>query len=415
MHTFVATVALLLGLGLCTFAGWHTMRAQKMLRPIRRETESVRRQVAALKVARAEGTIDDDAYRERRRALAKQLAELTGPEQAATTMKPRTWLLGALGLAGMALGTGMLFWPMQPPTPGRDPVPSASTAASAAHPLRTDQVEHAVEQMRERVKQNPKDAAAWAMLAHSYDMLGRRAEASATYSRLIELVPDDPQVLVDAADSMALAHGRQLQGEPMQLIQRALALDPKNLKALSLAGTEAFDRNDPAQAITYWQRARAQVTDAALARELDDRIAEARSLQSRAAVGAAARPVPAAASSATSASGSVSGRITLSAKLKAQVAPGDALFIFARPADGSRMPVALMRRQASELPIEFTLDDSMAMVPQSRLSAQSRVIIGARISKQADALPKPGDLEGFSKPAAVGSKSVQLEIAEVVK
>jgi cytochrome c-type biogenesis protein CcmH len=309
---------------------------------------------------------------------------------------------------------------MQSSPPGSASVSSASPAASAAHPLRTDQVEHAVEQMRERVKQNPKDTAAWAMLAHSYDMLGRRTEASATYSRLIELVPDDPQVLVDAADSMALARGGQLQGEPMKLIERALALDPKNLKALSLAGTEAFDRNDLGQAITYWQRARAQVTDEALARELDDRLARARSLQSRAAVAAAARP-PAKAASGTSgspASGAspfVSGRITLSEKLKAQIAPGDTLFIFARPVDGSRMPVALMRRQASELPLEFKLDDSMAMVPQARLSGQPRVIVGARISKHADATPKPGDLEGYSKPVTLGTLSVRVEISEVVK
>jgi cytochrome c-type biogenesis protein CcmH len=79
------------------------------------------------------------------------------------------------------------------------------------------------------------------------------------------------------------------------------------------------------------------------------------------------------------------------------------------------MPVALMRRRASELPLEFRLDDSMALVPQSRLSAQTQVIIGARISKRGDATPKAGDLQGFSAQVAVGTTGVRLDIAEVVK
>ncbi len=237
-----------------------------------------------------------------------------------------------------------------------------SSAASAAHPLSTEQLEQAITTMRERVRRLPSDATAWAMLAHSQEMLGNYADASTSYARLVELRPKDPQVLADAADSLALANGRKLAGAPMQLITRALALDPNNLKALSLAATEAFERKDPAAAIAYWQRARAQITDATLGQELDANIALARAQQARAASGVG---------------DVVGGRIVLSDKLKDRVAAGDTLFVFARPVEGSRMPVALMRKRASELPLEFKLDDSMAMVPQNRLSLQSRVVIGA--------------------------------------
>jgi cytochrome c-type biogenesis protein CcmH len=78
------------------------------------------------------------------------------------------------------------------------------------------------------------------------------------------------------------------------------------------------------------------------------------------------------------------------------------------------MPVALMRRRAEELPFEFRLDDSMSMVSQARLSLQSRVIVGARISKRGDATPGSGDLQGFSAPVAIGTQGLKLEIAEVV-
>jgi cytochrome c-type biogenesis protein CcmH len=409
MNATLSSVALVLGLVLCALAVAIALRMRgRARRARRREADGLRRQLAALKAERADGKIDGAAYRKHRDELGRQYFALSCSDAASEPApgRPMWQWLGSAGLACMVLGAGLLIWPLLPSDP------AAPTAASAAHPLRTDQVEHAVAQMSERVKHNPKDANAWAMLAHSYDMLGRRVEASAAYARLIELVPDNPEVLVDAADAMALANGRRFEGEPMKLIQRALALDPKNLKALSLAGTDAFDRNDPARAVSYWQRARALVTDDSLARELDLRIADAHALRSRAQGGDKAASV---ATDGSSTSGFVGGRIVLSEKLKSRVSPSDTLFVFARPADGSRMPVALMRRQAGEIPLEFRLDDSMAMVPKSRLSGQPRVIVGARISKKADAVPNAGDLEGFSSPVAVGTQGVQVVISEVVK
>jgi cytochrome c-type biogenesis protein CcmH len=330
-------------------------------------------------------------------------------------MKSRGLAFVALAVAGLALGVGLLIRSVPSSAPTAAEAPAA--AASAAHPLSNAQLERTVAQMREQVKVSPNDAAAWAMLAHSYDMLGRYTDASTAYARLVELVPGDAQVLADAADSLAAARGRQLNGEPMQMVQRALALDPKNLKALSLAGTEAFDRRDPAQAIAYWQRARAQVTDAGLAQEIDANIAAARSMAAGAIAGAAPQVQVQAQAQASAASGAgfVTGRIVLADKLKERLSPSDTLFVFARPAEGSRMPVALMRRRAQELPIEFRLDDSMALVPQARLSAQSSVIVGARISRRGDATPHAGDLQGLSAPVAVGTQGLRVEITEVVQ
>ena len=326
-------------------------------------------------------------------------------------MLPRRRVVIALLAMAVALGLALVvrsaFHWAAPGGPARE---AAASASAAAHPLSEDQLERTVAQMRDRVKTNPKDAPAWAMLAHSYDMLGRYVDASASYTKLIELLPNDPQVLVDAADSLALARGRRLAGDPLKLVMRALALDPKNLKALSLAGTEAFDRKDTAEAVMYWKRARAEVKDGPLAEEIDASIAAANAMKANG--GAASAPV---ASAASSASAFVAGRVSVAAALKAQMAPGDAVFIFARPAEGSRMPVALMRRVASELPFEFRLDDSMAMAPQARLSGQTRVIIGARISKRGDATPRAGDLEGLSQPVTVGTTGLKLEISEVIK
>lgn len=309
-------------------------------------------------------------------------------------MPSRPWIVATVVLLAAALAAAL--WVMRSThVPGA----VAPPVAPPAHPLKAEQLEHSIAEMSERAKAHPDDATAWAMLAHSYDMLGRFADAKAAYARLVQLRPDDPQVLVDAADSLAQAQGRKLEGEPSALIRRALALDANNLKALSLAGTEAFDRRDFDAAIAYWERARAQVKDPALAQEVDVNIAAARSARARAAAGQA---------------DAVSGVVSLAAGLKSRVAPGDTVFVFARPADGSRMPVALMRRRAEELPFEFKLDDSMAMVAQSRLSLQSKVIVGARISRRGDATPGSGDLQGLSAPVAVGTQGLKLEISEAL-
>ena len=106
----------------------------------------------------------------------------------------------------------------------------------------------------------------------------------------------------------------------------------------------------------------------------------------------------------------VSGVVRLAPELAGKVAPGDIVFIFARAAEGPRMPLAILRKRAGDLPAEFTLDDTMAMAPQMKLSAFPRVIIGARVSKSANATASPGDLQGLSAPVNVGAKSVSVVI-----
>jgi cytochrome c-type biogenesis protein CcmH len=96
--------------------------------------------------------------------------------------------------------------------------------------------------------------------------------------------------------------------------------------------------------------------------------------------------------------------------LAAKVGPSDIVFIFARAEKGPRMPLAILRKQGSDLPVEFTLDDSMAMSPAAKLSDHPRVVIGARVSKSANATPQAGDLQGLSAPVRVGAGRVSVVI-----
>ena len=274
------------------------------------------------------------------------------------------------------------------------------------HALNAQQFEALVLRLAARMKDNPEDAEGWMMLARSYAVLGRFGEASDAYAKAAARMPSDAQLLADYADALAMAQGRTLQGEPEKILLRALAIDPDNVKALLLAGTAAFNRSDPLAAIRHWERVLGLLPkESDMIQSVQASIAEARSLGgSPGGKTQVAKPAQAQGGSR------VSGVVRLAPELAGKVAPGDTVFIFARAAEGPRMPLAILRKRGSDLPAEFALDDSMAMAPQMKLSAFPQVVIGARVSKSANASPQPGDLQGLSAPVKVGAKSVSVVI-----
>jgi len=273
-----------------------------------------------------------------------------------------------------------------------------------------------VDQAAAQVKKNPADATAWAMLAHSYDMLGKFAESINAHAELARLRPNDAQVLADYADAVAVANGRTMKGEPTILVEKALAIDGENVKALTLAGTAAYEREDFGEAVKRWEHARRVSTDAVFRQQIDASIGSAEAAaKGEAMVGVTTVAPSAGATAAASGAAVVSGRVMLAERLAAKASPDSTVFIFARTVSGSRMPVALIRRKVRDLPVDFVLDDSASMVRDVKLSQVSTVVIGARISERGDVLPQPGDLQGWSAPVNVGTRGVKLEISEVLK
>ena len=281
--------------------------------------------------------------------------------------------------------------------------PGAADAAASTEAAPTqEQVEAMVAKLAARMQEKPDDPEGWNMLGRSYMNLGRPEDALAAFKQAIKLKPDDANILTEYADALAVKNGRTLDGEPTQLLDRALKLEPDNLKALALAGTAAFNRGDFATAVKHWERvALVGPANGELVEMARSGVAEARERGKLPAAAAAANPGP---------GPGLTGTVRLAAALKAQAAPEDTVFIFARPAEGARMPLAIVRTQVKNLPFDFKLDDSQAMSPASRLSGAKRVIVGARISKSGEAMPQPGDLEGLSAPVDVGAAGVVVEI-----
>jgi cytochrome c-type biogenesis protein CcmH len=218
-------------------------------------------------------------------------------------------------------------------------------------------------------------------------------------------------LLADHADVLAMLHGQSTAGEPTRLIEQALKLDPKNLKALALAGSAAFERKDFAVATQYWTQARALAPNGSeFASGLERSLEEARA-------GAATQPgtnVKVNTEPQTDVTGSsISGVVNLSPSLTGKVRPEDTVFIFARAAAGPRIPLAILRHKAGELPINFKLDDSTAMSVDLRLSRFAQVTVGARISRSGNAMPQSGDLLGQTGPVQTGSGKLTITIDSI--
>ena len=260
--------------------------------------------------------------------------------------------------------------------------------------LTVHQLESLVERLAARLQTSPDDAQGWGLLGRSYAALGRFGESADAYAKAAVRAPRDAQLLVDFADALAMARGQRLEGEPEKLIQRALEIDPNNLKGLALAGTVAFERKDFARAAAYWQRMLPLLpADSEDARTIQQNVAEARELANAKAV---------------------HGTVSLSPKLSGRASPDDVVFVFARAAEGPPMPLAVARARVRDLPYRFRLDDSMAMTPAMKLSAFPQVVVGARVSKSGNAAPQPGDLQGASTPVANDAGEVRVVIDRVV-
>ena len=348
------------------------------------------------------GTLAADQHEKARREIeARLLADMGGGE--APAQPPRRARAAALAL-GLAVPICTLAVYMAVGNP-RALLPQTAEGGNQ-HGLSAQQFEALVSRLAARLKDNPEDAEGWMMLGRSYAVLGRFGEASEAYAKAAARMPRDAQLLADYADALAMAQGRTLQGEPEKIILRALAIDPGNLKALLLAGTAAFNRNDHPAAIRHWERAlKVLPGESDMVQRVQASIAEARSL-----AGSPGGRTQVAKPAQAQGGGRVSGVVRLAPELAGRVSPGDTVFIFARAAEGPRMPLAILRKRASDLPAEFTLDDSMAMAPQMKLSAFPDVVIGARVSKSANASPQPGDLQGSSAPVKVGARSVSVVI-----
>jgi cytochrome c-type biogenesis protein CcmH len=280
--------------------------------------------------------------------------------------------------------------------------------------------EEGLQKLEKKLKRIPKSPNDWWTLARSYTELKRFSDAVRAYQQLVNLVPGEAQLWANYADVYAMAHGQTLQNpEVTKLLAKALELDANNGTALAMSGSAAMDRNDYFAAITYWQKLVEQMEpDSQELQMYQGGIKRARELlaaqpggkEKLAKLSAGKAPEKAAANPAAA----ITGKVSLSPALAGKVSPTDIVFILARAAQGPKMPLAVLRKQVKDLPLKFSLDDSMAMQPQLKLSGFDQVVVVARVSKSGTPMAQPGDLEGLTGAVKPGVKGLNIVIDSVV-
>lgn len=364
------------------------------------------------------GVLGEEQYQQARIEIEQRLLDDVdddaGTDTPTTSARPTKITAIVLALL-IPLGAVILYQILGTPA-GLDPEHYQPPAMSKQE--QSDQINQMVARLAARLQDDPNDAEGWKMLGRSYLVLERFADARKAFEQAVKLLPNDAQLLADLADTIAMTSGQTLAGRPMELIRKALSVDPQNEKALWLAGTAAYERKDYREALKYWQRLYAmQQPGTEGAKAMERNIAEVQSLLGEpVTMPSAADNVTASNSTSTAVSaGKISGELKLAASLQGRVKPSDSVFIFAQAPSGPRMPLAVFRTTAADLPLRFTLDDTMSMMPQMRLSNFAEVVVTARVSKSGSAAAQSGDLQGrIDNVSTDGSKDLQLIIDQVV-
>lgn len=370
-----------------------------------------RDQLRELDADLAAGKLSQQQYQETRNEIEGRLLEDSGAIDEEATPSGGRWLL-IMAVVTVPVLTISLYLLLGKPEGLR--LPTHTTEINQSPGVSPAQIEAMVKGLEQRLKAQPDDVKGWAMLGNSYGVMGRFKESAAAYGRAAALAPNNAQLLADYADVMAMSRGKIFEGEPEKIIQQALKADPGNTKALALAGSAAFQRKDYKAAIDYWQRlVKLLPVDSEFMRSVSGSIAQAQKLAGQSPSGALATTGQA---QPTAGNATVSGSVNLGPDFKSRVADNDTLFVFARNADVLHgPPLAILRKTVKDLPLTFTLDDSMAIMPNMKLSSVSRVVVGARISKSGNATTSPGDLEGLSQPVKIGESSIVININAEVK
>jgi cytochrome c-type biogenesis protein CcmH len=273
-----------------------------------------------------------------------------------------------------------------------------------------------------RLQDEPNSMEGWVMLARVQRAREHFDEAASALRKALTLSRDD-DLQIELAEVLAQQNKGVFAGEPWSIIQKVLATDPHHVNALLLAGSAAYSEQNFQAALRFWERAREVVAaDSPDAPELDRAISEARNKLGLPAIPAramAAEKTPSTKSSSNASSAQaaerISGRVSVAPELANKVAPTDTVFIYATPVAGSRMPVAIVKISANQLPYDFVLDDSTAMNPSVKLSGMEEVTVRARISKSGNAMAQPNDLGVSVTPIKPGSTGLNLMVREVLR
>lgn len=233
------------------------------------------------------------------------------------------------------------------------------------------------------------------MLAQLDMEFQRYSAAAEQFELILKKFPEDASIAAQYAQALYLASNRQLTPEVLAQAQRALQLDPNQTTALGLLGIAAFERKDFAEALTHWRHLLRILPPNASGRAMIEQGID----QAEQQLGPDGFPGPKFVVS-----------VALANELSEARSAGGTLFVFAKAVNGPPLPLAVARFTAAQLPLEVTLDNSMAMAPGMDLSSAKQVQIFARITASGQVRGEPGDFEGNSAPLPISDSAQKVTL-----
>lgn len=372
-----------------------------------------RDQLHEMETDRANGLLTEEQFQTAKVELEARLAEdaLAQTDQAMSPKGSRRlgWSMAAV-LPAAAFG--LYFWL-------GSPAALTAIAEAQANGANSQMVkgEHdimkMIQQVEAKTKAEPENAEAWTLLARTYAAVEHWQEALGAFEKAYKLRPDVPAIMTGYAEAMAIANNRTLDGKPMELVLTALVKDPNDIKGLELAGIANFQKRNFAQAAYYFKQLGKQLPpESPYAQDIQAAYQEAKRQSESGLTGMDNLADQAAPAAKATPGATIHGKLDIAPALKGKVTDKDVIFLFAKGAEGGP-PVAAIRTSAAKFPLDFELNDSMAMNPENRLSKFKEVQITARIAKSGDIKGAAGDLEGSLKAVKVGSNDVKLIIDTV--
>ena len=397
----------LIALGIALFVAvvflWFLLRERKPMTQASQANANAkvyRDQILDLDREHDSGHISDEEWQQSRDELSLRLLEDTSAvdDPAAKTEKPAIWTAVVLAVA-LPLGSmGMYMWVGQPEALN----PLALKTPDQVDPKDLTKM---AQTLAEKLQDKPDNLQGWVMLGRTYRTLENFDAALRAYDSALKL-SDDDDLKLERIEVIAMQRQGQFEGEPWNVIREVLQRDPQHFGALLTAGSASYAEGKFADALKYWEQAR---------KPLDANNPDLAGLESAIATVRERLGMPPAKAAPAAASGlNVTGQVNLSASLKSKASPNDVVFIYATPANGDRMPLAIFKTTVSQLPFNFTLDDSTAMAPDRKLSGAGEVMVKVRVTKSGNAMPQSGDLSGSLGPVKVGAKGLKLEIKDQI-
>jgi len=370
---------------------------------LKQKAGKLKKQLRNLEKMHQQELVDDATFAERKKMLQQQIIEHLDEQQEPV---PRSsWTATVLILAVPLFS--VLFYMMLGQPEALDPQAlirqntdrTVNNNANSAPGLNT-----MIQPVIARLESDPDNLADLMLLARSYVELRNFPEAVKIAERAYKVRPNEPEVMALLAQTQIFNDPqRSIPAQSEQLLRDVYQVQPDNQIALLFLGFAEVREGRFQSAIDLWTTLRSQLPDGSgFAAQVDQHLTDARSIfaEVNGSEALAQSPQQATQNNINSNEGnglSLSVQVSIDETLKSNTKPTDTVFVFARAAQGPRMPLAIQRLNVADLPATIILNESMAMSPAMSLNSFPEIVIGARISKSGQAAPQSGDLEGYSE------------------